>query len=120
MIEKHILGKNGEEQARKYFLDNGYTILEKNWRYIKAEIDLIVQNQEFIVFVEVKTRSTSDFGAPESFVTKSQQKLIINAAHNYIEKNDIDLEARFDILSVVKSENEFKLTHLEDAFSPTL
>lgn len=120
MEEKHILGKKGEKTAENYLLRNSYSILEKNWRYLKAEIDIIAQKGEFIVFVEVKTRSSNDYGAPESFVSNKQQKMIINAAHEYITKNDIEQEARFDIISIIVSGEKSEMEHIEDAFYPTL
>ena len=120
MDEKHILGKKGETRAKEYLLENGYAIVEKNWRYLKAEIDLIVQKEGFIVFVEVKTRSSINYGDPERFVSDKQQKMIINAAHEYIMKNDIEYEARFDIISIIISNKTEDIKHIEGAFYPTL
>ena len=120
MEEKHILGKKGEIAAENYLIQKEYQILEKNWRYLKAEIDIIVQKDNFIVFVEVKTRSTEEFGSPETFVSNKQQKLIINAAHEYITKNEIDFEARFDIISILIKDKNTEIEHIEDAFYPTM
>jgi len=117
MEEKHILGKKGEGIAENYLLNKNYSILEKNWRYQKAEIDLIVKNEEFIVFVEVKTRSSIDYG---SFVSNKQQQMILNAAHEYIIKNDIDQETRFDIISILITGDKKIVEHIETAFYPTL
>jgi putative endonuclease len=120
MEEKHILGKKGEIIAKDYLLKKSYSILEKNWRHLKAEIDLIAQKDDFIVFVEVKTRSSHNYGDPESFVSDKQQKRIINAANEYIMKNDIRCEARFDIISIIVSNKTEEIKHIEDAFYPTL
>ena len=120
MEEKHILGKKGEKLAADHLLKNNFTILEKNWRFLKAEIDLIVQKGEFIVFVEVKTRTTNEYGEPESFVSNQQQKMIISAAHEYITKNGVELEARFDVISIITGGKQEELDHIEDAFYPTL
>ena len=120
MEEKHILGKKGETIAKGYLLEKSYAILEKNWRYLKAEVDLIVQNDDFIVFVEVKTRSSSNYGDPESFVSGKQQKMIINAASEYVIKNNIEREARFDIISIIIINKTEEIRHIEDAFYPTL
>ena len=120
MEEKHALGKKGETIAKDYLLEKGYSIVEKNWRYLKAEIDLIVQKDNFIVFVEVKTRSSNNYGDPESFVSDRQQKMIINAASEYIMKNDIESEARFDIISIIINNKAEDIKHIEDAFYPTL
>ena len=120
MEEKHVLGKRGETIAKDYLLEKSYSIVEKNWRYLKAEIDLIAQKDDVIVFVEVKTRSSANYGDPESFVSDKQQKMIINAAHQYIMKNDIESEARFDIISIVISNKKEDIKHIEGAFYPTL
>ena len=120
MEEKHVLGKKGETIAKDYLLEKSYSIVEKNWRYLKAEIDLIAQKDDVIVFVEVKTRSSANYGDPESFVSDKQQKMIINAAHQYIIKNDIESEARFDIISIVISNKKEDIKHIEGAFYPTL
>ena len=120
MEEKHILGKKGETIAKDYLLKKSYSIVEKNWRYLKAEIDLIAQKDDFIVFVEVKTRSSNNYGDPESFVSDKQQKMIINAANEYIMKNDIESEARFDIISIIINNKAEDIKHIEDAFYPTL
>ena len=120
MEEKHVLGKKGEEFAQKYLDEHSYTILERNWRNNKAEIDIIAKKNNWMVFIEVKTRSSEAFGSPETFVSEKQQGLIISAAHQYIEKNDLDLEARFDIITLIPNENEFEINHIQDAFSPLL
>lgn len=120
MEQKHILGKKGEAIAKDYLLEKNYLILEKNWRYLKAEIDLITQKDGFIVFVEVKTRSANNYGDPESFVSDKQQKMIINAANEYIIKNNIEREARFDIISIIINNKKKDIKHIEGAFYPTL
>jgi putative endonuclease len=120
MEQKHILGKKGETIAKEYLLEKSYSILEENWRYLKAEIDLIAQKEGFIVFVEVKTRSSNNYGDPESFVSDKQQKMIIHAANEYIMKNDLELEARFDIISIIMSKKSEGIRHIEGAFYPRL
>tara|TARA_B110000483_G_scaffold159284_1_gene189026 strand:+ start:222 stop:584 length:363 start_codon:yes stop_codon:yes gene_type:complete len=120
MEKKHVLGKKGETIAKDFLLEKGYAIVEKNWRYLKAEIDLIAQKDNFIVFVEVKTRSSNNYGGPESLVSDKQQNRIINAANQYIMKNDIESEARFDIISIIISSKKQDIRHIEDAFYPTL
>ena len=120
MGQKHILGDKGETFAKDYLIEKNYLILEKNWRYLKAEIDLIAQKEGCIVFVEVKTRSSINFGSPESFVSEKQQKRIILAANEYLQKNDIQREARFDIISITIDKKKGAIKHIEDAFYPTL
>ena len=120
MGQKHILGDKGETIAKDYLIEKNYLILEKNWRHLKAEIDLIAQKEDCIVFVEVKTRSSINFGSPESFVSEKQQKRIILAANEYLQKNDIQSEARFDIISITIDSKKGTIKHIEDAFYPTL
>ena len=122
MADHNELGKKGEEHARKYLIDKGYKILQNNWRFGKDEIDIIFidieKNQ--LVIAEVKTRMSNAFGEPEIAVTKSKQKFLIRATQVFIEQNNIDLEARFDIISITVVSGKFRLNHIENAFYPTL
>jgi putative endonuclease len=110
------LGKLGEELAVNFLQDNGYTILETNWTYQKAEIDVIAQKDNIIAVVEVKTRSSIDFGNPQDFVKSSKVQLLVKAINAYIITNDIDLEIRFDIIAIHNEGKSFNIEHLEDAF----
>jgi putative endonuclease len=120
MAEHNELGKSGEEVALDYLGKKGFSILEKNWRHNKDEVDLIAKHKDYLVIIEVKTRSTLYFGEPQIFVNKKKQDFMIRAANAYIHKNDIDLETRFDIISVILSGNKVSIKHIEDAFYPTL
>lgn len=120
MAEHNILGAKGEEQVRLYLRKKGYSILACNWRYLKEEIDIIASDGKEIVFVEVKTRSGDPAEAPELSVSPAKQRSLINAADAYIKKNDIEREARFDIVSVLYSKNNYTIDHIENAFYPTL
>lgn len=111
-------GKKGEQQAITCLKTAGYTILEVNWRFKKLEIDIIARDGDFLAFIEVKTRKNADFGAPELFVTKAQQKRIIRAAHQYILENPVELETRFDIVSVNNETGNTEV--LKRAFYPGL
>ena len=85
MAHHNELGKIGEQLAVDYLLKNGYEILERNFFYDKAEIDIIAQKEEgIIVVVEVKTRNSAFFGDPQSFVTKGKIKLLVKAANEYM------------------------------------
>ncbi len=120
MAEHNELGKEGEELAKKHLLEKGYKIEASNWRFGKDEIDIIAKDDEYLVFVEVKTRKTNYFGNPETFVTKTKQKFMIRAAQVYITQREIDYEARFDIIAVLYGQNKVHIHHIEDAFYPTL
>jgi putative endonuclease len=116
----HNLGVQGEEIAKIHLLEKGYLILQVNWRYKKYEVDIVASYNNLIVFVEVKTRSSIEFGEPEVFVTKQKQRFLITAANEYLNSNNIDLECRFDILSILQLNNTFSVKHLEAAFYPSI
>lgn len=105
-------GSDGEGVAAEYLLKKGYEVLERNYRYSRAEVDLIVRKDNWLVFVEVKTRSGSAFGFPEDFVDRSKQRNILMAAEHYIYKIDWRFNVRYDIISVLQG----AITHFEDAF----
>lgn len=116
MAEHNILGKKGEEKAVDFLQKLGYEIVATNWLEHKFEIDIIAKDKNELVFVEVKTRATDYFGLPEEAVTQAKQNHLIDGANYYIEKNEIDLEARFDVVSVILNANTIKITHFKSAF----
>jgi putative endonuclease len=114
-------GKQGEQIAVDYLIDRGYQILERNFVCGKNEVDIIAKDKQEIVFVEVKTRATHVFGEPEQAVNRQKQRLIIGVANSYIVKHCIDLEARFDIVSIVVSDDGLpQIHHIVSAFSPII
>jgi len=120
MAESHNLGQKGEELAADHLNKAGFKILFRNWKWGKHEIDIIAENNDFIVFVEVKTR-TDDFQMhPLTAITSEKQRSIIWAANGYLQKFKLDKESRFDIITVIKSIDSFRIDHLEGAFYPTL
>lgn len=120
MAEHNDLGQKGEQLACDFLRKKGYQILETNWYHGKAEIDIIAENDEFVVIVEVKTRSTNYFGEPEVFVDRQKQRHLIKAANAYALQHDIDKEIRFDIIAVLMGGNAHKIHHIDDAFYPLL
>lgn len=120
MSDHNELGQNGEKIAIEYLRKKGYNILETNWRFGSDEIDIIAKDKDFLVIIEVKTRSTNVFGEPEIAVTKQKQKFLIRAAQNYIIKNNINEETRFDIIAIVINQGKVNIHHIEDAFYPTI
>lgn len=110
------LGKWGEQRATEYLAQKGYDILERNWFYDKAEIDIIAKDGDTVVMVEVKTRNSAFFGDPQDFVSNSKIKLMVKAANEYIVENDLDVEVRFDIVAILKNKHQEQLEHFEDAF----
>jgi putative endonuclease len=116
MAEHNELGKLGEELSVAFLQKNGYKILETNWVFQKAEIDIIAQKENILVVVEVKTRSSADFGSPQDFVKPSKIQLLVKAINEYVLVNDLDLDIRFDIIALTKEGKGFNIEHLEDAF----
>lgn len=110
------LGKKGEDLAENHLRKNGYRIIQRNWGAEKYEIDIIASDSEFIVFVEVKTRSSDQWGKPEDAVSKTKIKRIVEAADFYLKANDIEKPARFDIITVVINNKTIEIDHIEDAF----
>lgn len=113
-------GVEGESLARKYLLEQGYELLEVNWRYKKLEVDIIAKKDETIVFVEVKTRKSAIFGEPEWFVSRKKQGFLQSAAHHYLIEKDFAFESRFDIIAITGFNNNYTVKHLESAFYPQL
>ena len=116
MAEHNELGKLGEELAVEYLQKEGYIILETNWIFQKAEIDILAQKDTTLAVVEVKTRSSIDFGLPQDFVKPKKIQLLVKAINEYITQNEIDVEVRFDIVAIHKENNNFIIEHIEDAF----
>ena len=116
MADHNELGREGERLALIHLQKNGYEILEHNYRYRKAEVDIIALKEKTLAVVEVKTRSTLDFGLPQDFVTKKQIERLVMATDFYVNHNDLDVEVRFDIIAIIIDKSKVELEHLEDAF----
>jgi putative endonuclease len=116
MAQHNELGKLGEELAVDFLQQNGYDILETNWIFQKAEVDIIAQKENTLAIVEVKTRSSIDFGLPQDFVKPKKIQLLVKAVNEYVVQNELDVEVRFDIIAIHKEGNQLNIEHLEDAF----
>jgi putative endonuclease len=116
MADHNELGKKGEKLAVDFLLENDYKILEKNYRYLKAEVDIIAQKENILAVVEVKTRSSDYFGNPQDFVNPKKIKLLLSAIDYYVVEKDLDVEVRFDIIAIILQKNNTKIEHLKDAF----
>ncbi len=116
MADHNTLGKKGEKHAIDFLVHKGYEILEKNYRFQRSEIDVIARVKDTVVVVEVKTRSTPEFGNPQDFVKPKQIQSLMKAINNYIDVKDLDVEVRFDIIAIIKNKAGTKIEHLEDAF----
>ncbi|MGY3213284.1 YraN family protein [Mucilaginibacter sp. HD30] len=120
MASHNDLGRKGELMAKLYLEQQGYEIMDENWCHGKAEIDLIAYKDKVIIFTEVKTRTGNGFGEPEDFVDNRKQRLLADAADEYIYLMNHQGEVRFDIIAILfKNEENYKLNHIEDAFWPS-
>ena len=116
MAEHNELGKLGEELAVEFLRKEGYRILEPNWMFQKAEIDILAQKENILAVVEVKTRSSLDFGLPQDFVKPKKIQLLVKAVDAFVSERDLDIQVRFDIIAVHKEDKSFVIEHLIDAF----
>lgn len=120
MATHNDLGRLGEQLAKTYLENLGYEILDENWTHGKAEVDLVAYHNKTIIFVEVKARSGNYFGEPEDFVDNKKQKLLAEAADEYIYLMNHQGEARFDIVAILfDGKQNHTLKHIEDAFWPS-
>jgi putative endonuclease len=116
MAQHNDLGKKGEAAAVAFLIEKGYTILETNWVFQKAEVDIIAQKDNLLIVVEVKTRSSIEFGLPQEFVKPKKIQLLVKAIDAYVNLNALNFEVRFDIIAIQDRQNNFEIAHIEDAF----
>ena len=111
---KKFLGRAGEKRAGEYLKKKGYTILKTNYKTYCGEIDLIAKDNEYIVFIEVKTRSSDEFGAPSEAVTQRKQEKYYKVATEFLQREKkLDSPCRFDVVEIENGE----INHIIDAFS---
>ena len=120
MIDPHELGKLGEDLAVSYLLNKGYQILDRNWRSGHKEIDIVALDGDTLVAVEVKTRKSDTFGEPDIAVGVMKQRMLTWAADAYVRYHNLNVDVRFDIISIVFSDTGHHIEHIEDAFIITL
>ncbi|MCM5662008.1 YraN family protein [Galbibacter mesophilus] len=116
MATHNEFGKKAEKLALELLVSKGYEILETNFTYQKAEVDIIARFNQTIIAVEVKARSSLFYGDPQSFVNKKKIKLMVKAMDFYLVDRAIDEETRFDIVAVFKDKEQYDIKHIEDAF----
>lgn len=112
------IGNSGEDFAAQYLIDNGYKILERNYRLGRCEADIIVEKDDFLILIEVKTRK---FNSPQSItqaISQQQQSRLIMLANRYVRAKKIDHEVRFDLILLHYRGNSFDLKHEIEAFKP--
>lgn len=109
-------GKQGEDMATKYLAEKGYKILQRNYRCSYGEIDIICSQGEQIIFVEVKTRKSTLYGAPEEAVTKNKIERIRKVALHYLNKAEYYPEIRFDVIAIIIDKEKVTIRHIIEAF----
>lgn len=120
MAAHNELGKEGEAEATAYLQDRGYTILHRNWRSGRFELDIVAQKDKELIVTEVKTRRNEDYGLPEEAVTARKIRHIVASTDAYLKRFEIDLPVRFDIITIVGTEPPFRIEHIEEAFFPPI
>ena len=116
MAKHNKLGKEGELIAFMILQRDGFTVLETNWRFQKAEIDVIAKKDGFLVFIEVKTRSSKKFGRPEDAIDKKKIALYKDAAEGYLEQYPTEAEIRFDVVSIIIAKDGTQIEYISNAF----
>jgi len=116
-LAKHNkLGKEGELIAFMFLQKENFRILKTNWRYQKAEVDIIAQKDDFLVFIEVKTRGSKKFGKPEEAIDNKKIALYKDAVEGYLKQSPSQKEIRFDVISIVIAKDETQIEYFPDAF----
>jgi putative endonuclease len=116
LSDKKLLGEIGETIAQEYLINKNYLIIDLNWRYKKAEVDIISQFKDTLVFVEVKCRKSDFFSRPEQSINQKKESLYKLAAENYLEVNNLENEIRFDVISIIHNNNKTEIEHFINAF----
>lgn len=118
MATHNDFGKDAEAEAVRFLIQNNYKILERNWRFLKAEIDIIAidETASELVIIEVKSLNSDSLKNPEEAVNKKKRKLLIIAADHYVTSKSITLEVRFDIISMLKRNSSWKIIQIKNAF----
>jgi putative endonuclease len=117
----HALGRFGERCAHAYLVQNGWTILDTNYRFGRREVDVVARRGGLVAFVEVKTRAAAGYGAPEDAVTRLKRREIEAVAREYLWRRRLDdVDVRFDVVAIVAGSGRrvVRIEHLEDAWRP--
>jgi len=116
MGKHNEFGKEGEQLAVDYLIKKGYRIKYRNYRYLKSEIDIIAQKEDILAIVEVRARSNDRIISIAETITPKKIKLLVSGADHYVTEANLDVEVRFDIITILKNSKLFKIEHLESAF----
>jgi putative endonuclease len=118
-MDTHLKGQDGERIALDYLKAKGFHLVDQNWKYGQKEVDLIMKDQDTIVFVEVKTRKQTAYGFPEEFVDTRKQSNLVHAASAWMDQMEYEGEIRFDIVTIMGIQGlPPRINHIPDAFFP--
>jgi putative endonuclease len=116
-MEKKELGKKGEGKALRFLKKRGYRIIEKNYVCKMGEMDIIAKEKDTLVFIEVKTRTSTMFGPPQLAVNSSKQRQLSKVALNYLKEKQLeDVKARFDVVAILLEQKGEEIELIKDAF----
>ncbi len=110
------LGYKGEDIAANYLKEKGYKILHRNYKTPLGEADIIVKDRDRTVFIEVKARSSNDFGQPFEAVNYKKQEKLKKIALYYLKQNKIETAVRFDVVSIISRDGRAEVNHIIEAF----
>ncbi|NPA42403.1 MAG: YraN family protein [Chlorobi bacterium] len=116
MAKHNEWGKIAEDVAADYLKGKGWRILARNWRYGRAEIDIVALDGDRLVVVEVKARSSDYAGSPAKAVTPAKIRRLVEAADAFVREHEIDREVRFDIVEVYLLNKQIAIEHIPGAF----
>ena len=118
-LDRIIVGNKGEDIAAEYLINEGYEILARNWRWKRAEVDIIARKNNCLIMAEVKTRTYTYFGTPDNFVTNQKEKMLLEAGYQYAEEINHEWTVQVDIIAIVlKEDGGHTLQHFEDVYFP--
>jgi putative endonuclease len=117
-MEKRKVGNLGESLAVEYLTNKGYQILARNWHSYRREIDIVAKHNDIIVFVEVRTRKIDSIITPSESITRKKQRLLVDAANLFLQQKGLDVESRFDVISISYHQGKTVIEHIENAFYP--
>ena len=116
----HAIGKAGEEAALEYLLQQGYHVLERNYRCRFGEIDLIARDGNTLAFIEVKTRRSQRFGPAAAAITHEKQRHLVKASQTYLtQRRQVDALCRFDVVTIDLEAHTLRIELIKDAFQAT-
>lgn len=119
LISRVAQGNAAEDVALRYLETRGLHLVTRNFRCRGGELDLILRDNEYLVFVEVRSRRSSQFGTPAESVTRTKQQRLLRAAAFYLQRQNLDLPCRFDVVAILQTETEPQIEWIQDAFQLT-